>query len=301
MRLALVCFAFAVVAASAALSSSTAPRQARILIDVAVSDETSQSVPGLTAAEFDVLVDGRPTPIESFTPPPVPLTLLLLLDVSESMAVYTDSDPIVTAFAENLMSGDRALVGGVANRLQLAASMSGTKRDVISGARTALNFKKEETYGPSPIWDALDGASAFLEKQTGRRGIIFVTDGRGTGNRTSAVAAVERAFFAGITVQVLTEARTDVIRQDQNTAVRVRSGLMLQELARLTGGLSLPEYKPNLELPKPGPVIGQLVKDLRDMYTLAVSPEGASGSFHKIEVKVKRPNVSVRARTGYRT
>jgi hypothetical protein len=217
------------------------------------------------------------------------------------MDFYTDSDPIVDAFAESLATGDRALVGGVANRLQLSPSWSGTKREVISGARTALNFKNEERFGPSPIWDALDGAAGFLEKQSGRRAIIFVTDGRGTGNRLSAVTAVERTFFAGITVHVLTEARTIFIRQDDDTAVRVRSGLMLQELARLTGGLCLPEYKPNLEWPKPGPVIVQLVKDLRDMYTLEVSPEGAPGSFHKIEVKVKRPNVSVRTRTGYRT
>ena len=68
----------------------------------------------------------------------------------------------------------------------------------------------------------------------------------------------------------------------------------------MTGGLCLPEYKPNLELPKPGPVIAHLVKDLRDRYTLAVSPEGATGT-HKIEVTVKRPNVSVRARSGYRS
>jgi len=299
MRLALVCFAFAIVTVPSARSSVPTPA-APILIDVAVSDETAQSIPGLTVADFEVFVDGRPRPIESFTAPPAPLTLLLLVDVSQSMAVYTDTEPIVEAFASSLVSGDRALVGGVANRLQLAPGLIGTKRNVVSGARTALNFKKEEKSGPSPIWDALDGAAAFLEKQSGRRGIVFVTDGRSTGNRLGSVSAVERAFFAGITVQVLTEARTIFIRQDQDTAVRVRSGLMLQELARMTGGLCLPEYKPNLELPKPGPVIAHLVKDLRDRYTLAVSPEGATGT-HKIEVTVKRPNVSVRARSGYRS
>jgi VWFA-related protein len=301
MRFLPVFLAFAVAAMSASGSSSITQTQAPILIDVAVSDETSQTITGLTAADFEVLVDGRPRPIESFVAPPAPLTLLLLVDVSDSMAVYADTDPIVDAFAESLLAGDQALVGGVAGRLQLASAFSSTKRHVISNARTALNFEKDEKFGPSPIWDALDGAAAVLEKRSGRRGIIFITDGRGTGNRLSSVTAVERVFYAGITVQVLTEARTLLIRQDNETAVRVRSGLMLQELARLTGGLCLPEYKPDLVLPKPGPVITQLVKDLRDMYTLAVLPEGEAGSRHKIEVRVKRPNVSVRARGGYRT
>ena len=301
MKFVLVCLALVVVTVGATGSSSTLQTRAPILLDVAVSDETSHTIPGLTAADFDVLIDGRSTPIERFSAPPVPLTLVLLLDRSESMAVYTDADPIVDAFAEGLTAGDQAIVAGVASRLQLAPRFSGTKREVISYARTALNFKKEERFGPSPIWDALAGAAAELEKKSGRRGIIFVTDGRGTGNRLSSAEAVARAFYASVTVQVLTEARTIIIRQNNDTAVRVRSGLVLQELARLTGGLSLPEYKPNMELPKPGPVIAQLVKDLRDMYTLAVLPEGATGTFHKIEVKVKRPNVSVRVRTGYRT
>jgi VWFA-related protein len=301
MKLAKVCLALAVVTAPAALKPSAAVPQASVLIDVAVSTTQSERVPGLTAADFEVLVDGRPKPIETFAAPPGSIAVVLLLDVSASMAVYDDTDQLIGAFVDNLAAGDQAQVAAVANRIQLAPRFSRTKREVMADTRTVLSFKNDEKFGPSPLWDALDAAAGALESQAGRRGIIFVTDGRASGNRIGALSAIERAMLARVTVHVLTEARPIFIRQDRDSVARIRSGLMLQELAKLTGGEYVPEdIKPGEALPDAKPVIARFVKDLRAMYTIGVSPDGPAGSLHRIEVKVKRPNVTIRTRNAYR-
>jgi Ca-activated chloride channel family protein len=298
VRLGLVCVAVV----AGVVATTPAARQSPVLINVAVTGEGSERVPGLTASDFEVLVDGKPTPIESVAAPPVPLTLVLILDVTASMGIYTDSDEIVTAFADALAAGDRARVAGLAGRIQLAPRFANTPRDLTSDARTVLRFKREEKSGPSPIWDAIDAATKALEPEPGRRGLIVVTDGRATGNKVGAQAAVERAMLAGITVHVLTEARPIIIRQGVDTVARVRSGLVLQELTRLTGGLCVPdEATPPGESPQAKLAIPSFVRDLRAMYTLGVAPDPTPGTAHRVEVKVKRPNLSVRARSGYRT
>jgi hypothetical protein len=77
---------------------------------------------------------------------------------------------------------------------------------------------------------------------------------------------------------------------------------VLQELTRLTGGLCVPdEATPPGESPQAKLAIPSFVRDLRAMYTLGVAPDPTPGTAHRVEVKVKRPNLSVRARSGYRT
>jgi VWFA-related protein len=288
---------------AAALAIAPAKRsQPLAMIDVAVTDGRG-NVDGLNAGDFQVFVDGRPTLVESFAAPPVPLSVALLLDVSGSMAVYVDlEDEISRSFAPALQPGDRALVGGIANRVQLAPRFTAVGRELISDGRKAVRFDRDDRFGPSPLWDALDATVAALEREAGRRGIILVTDGRATGNRIGSQAAILRAVQSGIVVHVLAEARALIIRQGEGSFARVRPGLALQEVAQQTGGSCLPQDPgPSTEMPEPGPVIAQMVRDLRGMYTLGVSQDGPAGSVHRIEVRVKRSELSVRARRFYRT
>jgi VWFA-related protein len=272
-------------------------------IEVAVTGPGGESVIDLSREEFELAIDGKPTAVAAFTPPPAPIAVVLLLDVSASLSNYGDiGDEIERSFAPALEPVDRARVGGIASRLKLSPRFTSVRRELVSGGRTAIAFRRDEKFGPSPIWDALDATIATLEPEAGRRAVIMVTDGRSTGNAKGSVEVMDRAIASGTVVHVLSEARTIVIRQGETSYARVRSGLMLEELARQTGGLCLPENSPAAgELPKPGPIIAALVKDLREMYTLGVAQVGPSGSVHRIAVRVKRPGLTVRTRTAYRT
>lgn len=273
-----------------------------VLVDVAVTSG-AEPVQGLTASDFDVLIDGKPQAVESFTAPPVPLRILLLVDVTASMTTYTDTGDIVEGLTRALVPGDKAAVAGLASRFQMGSQFGSTPREIEAGSRQAFRFEKAERFGPSPVWDALHAALETLETYTGRRGILLVTDGRATGNRIGSQAAIERAVAAGTTIYVLTEARPLIIRQSSDSAARVRPGLMLRELARVTGGIMTPDEQDvdvDTEVYSPKAAIASFVRDLRGMYTLGVSPAGAEAGFHRVEVRVRRPGASLRARSFYR-
>ena len=142
--------------------------------------------------------------------------------------------------------------------------------------RAAIDFPKRERFGPSPIWDALDEAIRVLAPEPGRRVVILVSDGRSTGNTVSAQAVVDRAVTAGVVVSGLSDARVQTIPQGGDLVAKVRAGLMMRELARLSGGLCLPENPPDFgEMPAAGPLLTRLVNDARAMYTIGVPIEDA--------------------------
>jgi len=274
-----------------------------VSIHVAVDGPIVGSGGALTADEFVVSIDGRPTTIASLTPPPAPLTIVLLLDKTTSMETYGEIDEdVAKSLVPALQPGDRARIGGIAGRLALAPAFSSNPREILAAGRAAVAFRKEDRAGPSPIWDAMDRALDAIDPEPGVRAIVLVSDGRGTGNRTSVAAVGDRAISAGVIVDVLSEALPVVLRQSETTAARVRPGLALEEMARATGGLIVPsDPTPSTVLPPAGSTLVRFVNDLRGMYTIAVPAEGPPGSVHRIDVKINRPGLTARTRRAYRT
>ena len=285
------------------LATARSGENDRVSIHVAVGGGDDGSRGALSKDDFELSIDGRPTTIASLTPPPTPLTIILLLDRTISMETYGDiEDEVVDGFVPALRLFDRARIGGIANRLALAPAFSSSPRDIIAAARRALSFRKEDRTGPSPVWDALDRAIEVLEAENGLRAILLVSDGRATGNRSSASAVGDRAVSSGIVVDVLSEALPMILRQNETTAARVRPGLALQGIAQATGGLIVPaDPTPSTQLPPAGPSLAGFVSDLRGMYTIEVAAAGPPGSVHRIDVKIKRAGLTARTRLAYRT
>jgi hypothetical protein len=140
-------------------------------------------------------------------------------------------------------------------------------------------------------------AIRILAPEAGRRVIILVSDARASGNSIGAQEVIERAVAAGIVVSGLSDSRTQLISQGGDSIARVRAGLMMRELARLSGGLCLPENPPDYgELPPPGPLLTQLVQDARGMYTLGLSIEPGVRPVRTLDVRVAREGLTARAR-----
>jgi hypothetical protein len=271
-----------------------------VSVSVAVDGDSSGS---LTSSDFAVAVDGRPVAIAGVMPPPSPLAMVVLLDKTSSMESYGNvDDEVAKSIVPVLRPGDRLRIGGFASRVALAPAFSSSPREIVAAGRAALAFRNEERYGSSPIWDAMDRALSVLEPEEGLRALILVTDGRGTGNHTSFIAAGDRAVSSGIVVHVLSEARPVVLRQNETTAARIRPGVALQEIARATGGTILPaDPTPSTELPPAGLSLARFMADLHGRYTLTIPAEGAPGSVHRVEVTMKRAGLTARARRAYRT
>jgi Ca-activated chloride channel family protein len=293
-----------------AVAAAVAPGLSRVqpraeTIDVSVKTEAGSTVAALTASDFDIRVDGEPAVIQKVTAPPAPLTLVMLFDVTASMTTYGSVvEELERVIVPSLAAGDRVRVGTIANRPSLAPRFSSVPREIIADGRKTVDVRRQQRYGPSPIWDALKTAAEALASEPGRRAIVLVTDGRATGNTISAADAANAVVRAGAVVEVLTETRTSFYRQgSEDSYVRVRTGFVLEELARVSGGMILPEDpNPTVNLPQAAEAIARLVNDAREMYTIEFAPPGSAGAAHRkeISVSVKRSGLTVRARTAFR-
>jgi Ca-activated chloride channel homolog len=102
-----------------------------------------------------------------------------------------------------LQAGDRLRLGTISRQLRLSPTFTGNRAELIAAARDVLKVPDADRYGPSPIWDAVDGAVTLLEGEAGRRAIVLVTDGMPTGNRIGLRQVERRAALSGIPVYVL--------------------------------------------------------------------------------------------------
>jgi Ca-activated chloride channel family protein len=184
-------------------------------------------------------------------------------------------------------------VGTFGRQITIGPPIVGNPRELMRAVERALDPKDADTFGPSPLWDAIDAAIAALAQATGRRAVIVVTDGRATGNREGREAVSGRAIAAGVTVSALGEAWEMVLRQDATTGVRVRPGVALEWIAMTTGGLYVAD---EATTPAPGPALERLLADLHGRYTLGFTPPMRDGKTHGLEIRVKRPGLTLRAR-----
>jgi VWFA-related protein len=290
--------AWIVFVAAAAPSSQRSPL---VLVDVAVEGTDGKSVTGLTRDDFEIVTGGATRPVESCAAGrEQPLSLVLLFDVSSSMDISLKRSVMRAGvekwFVDRLAPLDRVQVGSFAAHISIGPTFAGNPRALLAAVRTALDPREADTFGPSPVWDAVDAAIAALARASGRRAVLLVTDGRATGNRQGPEESGARAIAAGVTVSVVGEDWEMTLRQDGNSGVRVRPGVALEWIANATGGLYLPD---NASPPAPGPILERLLEDLHERYTLGFTPALRDGHAHALEVHVKRPGLKTRTRRSY--
>ncbi len=229
-----------------AVALAAAPRQSPapplVLVDVAVENADGQPLTDLTKADFAIAAGGATPPIEFFAAgPEQPLSLVLLFDASASVNHVTRRDDgrksIETWFVPRLTPRDRVHVGSFARQIAIGPPLAGNPKELLPVIRKALDPRAADTYGPSPIWDAVAAAVETLATTEGRRAVLLLTDGRATGNRLSMEEAAALAAAAGVAVSVVGEDWEMTIQQDAQTGVRVRPGVALERMANITGGL----------------------------------------------------------------
>jgi VWFA-related protein len=274
-----------------------APRPATMVL-VSVSGNDGAPATGLAKEDFTLLVDGQPVAVDRVDAPPRRLTIVFVLDVTDSMAAYNDvRSELERSIVPALRPDDRVRVGVLARQFAMTPRFSSNPRDIIQEGKKLLSVRDEERSGPSPLWDAVDTAVTALESEPGTRAVVVVSDGRATGNKIGATAMLRHAIASGVVIQALGENRPMVIPQGGDRAVSVRPASALQLMARETGGLFLPDtdVPSGADLPAPGPLIARLIEDLRAAYALDVVTTSTTNSLHKLTVSVKRPGLTVRA------
>jgi Ca-activated chloride channel homolog len=253
-----------------------------------VIDSEGRLVPNLEQDDFTLLDNGKPQPITFFEDEVRPFTAVVMLDFSASMTANLELLKRASEqFLIRLLPQDKAQVGAFSDKIQFSGTFTSDRDDLI-GALNDLQFGN-----PTRLYDATYQSIDELKSVDGRRVVVVFTDGDDTDSRLSAgdvldsardhetmiyAIGLESTFFAG-----------------PGRMQRTRPDRTLKKFAEETGGGYF-ELKKTDDL---APTFTRVAQELHSQYTLGFTPTVLDGKEHKLELKVKQPGMSARARKSY--
>jgi VWFA-related protein len=294
-----------------------------------VRDKDGKIIRDLTQQDFALDEDGRAQTIRYFSRESnLPLTLGLLVDTSGSMRRVLGEERIASyRFLDKmLIEKDQAFVIHFDRDVELLQDVTSSRRKLEDALR---DLEQTETPrrggggyrgrggrrgggGGTSLYDSILLASdEIMNKQTGRKAIILLTDGVDNGSRVPIARAVEAAQHADTLVYGIHIADPDA---NGNNFGRRRGGYgrgapppyvygdridgkkVLQRLCQPTGGNWFEvSTKEPIET-----IYSELQDELRNQYSLGYTPDAAaSRGYRRIHLTVKRDRATVQTRDGY--
>lgn len=260
---------------------------------VTVTDRDGRLVPGLGREDFEVYDNGKLQPITNFYNEPQPITVVVMLDTSGSMTLSLDLVKLAAEeFLIRLLPDDRGKVGAFNDKLEVHPEPGlpfSDNRDQLIRALKELDFGY-----PTRLWDAVDYSIDQLETIAGRKVVLVFTDGDDTSSRRKLGDVMERARALEVMVYAVgmeTEFFDGVRRQ------RTSPDRGLRRLTEETGG-GFFVLRAN-EQDQLGSTFTRVAQELHAQYVLGFTPENLDGKVHKLEVKLKKPGMTARARRSY--
>jgi len=272
-----------------------------VTVDVLVTDGT-RAVTGLTADDFELRDSGVVQAIDSVSVDTVPVSMLLALDISNSVegSTLTHLKEAASAAVNALAKDDRAAVLTFADAVTLRAAWgtpSSGMHAAIAGAVAG---------GSTSLYDAAYTALTLRDDQPGRRPLVVLfSDGGDTSSWLPARAVLERARRSDAVVYLV------ALRQPRIDArLEYRSGVELWkddggfppatppivELSAMTGGRTLIADRPE----RLRDAFAAAVTQFRSRYLITYRPQGVDAAgWHPIEVGLKAKRATVTARRGY--
>ena len=252
-----------------------------------VVDSNGRLVPGLEQTDFSVSDNGKPAEVGLFSNEPQPFTAVVMLDTSASMTANLKLlNRAAEQFLLRLLPVDKAQVGAFNDKIQLSGTFT-NDRDELIGALNELYFGN-----PTRLNDAIGASLDALKGLDGRRVILVFTDGEDTSSRTSFKTVNERARDEEVMVYAI---GLESEYFNGMRVVRSRPARDLRRIADETGGGYF-ELQKTDEL---APTFTRVAQELRSQYLIGFAPVALDNRVHKLEVKVNKPGMTVRARKSY--
>ena len=271
---------------------------ARVSLAATVRDRRGRPVTSLTVDDFHLFDNGQPAKILEFSRAQAPVGIALLTDISGSMDVAEKRAPRPrTSPASCWRGSSRAKTSSACSHstrrsrkfsrcVPLPATSSSAWTDSSHTERRASSTRL-------PI-----RAQRVAITAGPRRAVVVLTDGYDNASRLTAeeVSAIASSIDVPVYVIVVVSpfdragGRKSLIDDD---LLALREG-PLGHLARWTGGeIIMPVSAEDLAA-----ATQQLVTELRHQYLMAFEPGGQPG-WHPLEVRTRRTDLTVRARSGY--
>jgi VWFA-related protein len=273
-----------------------------VWISATVADADGRLVTSLESDDFVVEDEGVAQKITVFSRKPLPFAAALMLDISRSTL---PSLPVIRRGAELFLAqfirGDRVNVGTFDWEVQVSARFTANRLRILGAVDLAVPDAAMPCIPPSfdgnlprrrggtAMWDAIDcGVQALLtDGEAVRRIVVILTDGKENVSYGKEKTTLERAGRAGVAVFPI------YLPDPQGQNGEARKTMV--RLAAETGGSVVPVDK-RTDLPQAFATLGE---ELHHQYILGFVPSATSPGLRRLSVSVKKPGLTVRARTRY--
>lgn len=256
---------------------------------VTVTDQERRLVPHLELEDFEIFDNGKPQKITYFDNKTTAINVITMLDTSGSMTLLLDRvKDAAEQFLIRMLPEDTGRVGAFNDKIQFLPEEEFTSdRDVLIRSLRELDFGY-----PTRLWDAVDESIRRLEPVPGRRAVLIFTDGTDTASRRDLDDVMQQARAKEIMIYAI-GLETEIAPNGQRQRSRPDRGL--RKLAEETGG-GFFLLKNEDEL---GPTFTRVAQELHSQYVLGFTPALLDGKVHSLEVKVRKPGMTPRARKSY--
>ena len=257
-----------------------------VILNATVLDKDGRFVSGLRRADFRVFEDGQEQKLTTFTAEETPFAAAILLDTSGSMeSRMTLGRSAAIRFLDGLRDEDVAAVYTFNTKIEQWRDFS-PGRDLP--ARVYGLHTRTFTALNDAVLRAADDLAKCPEK---RRAIVVLSDGGENYSRASADKALDHATQSGATIYAVNMSEPGVSRDTGAAAI-------LRNLAEKSGG----RYVASPGGQEMRDALASVVEELGHQYTLGYRPANRArdGRWRGIQVKLPKPDVTVRTRKGYR-
>ena len=246
-----------------------------------VTDAKGVPVTGLGKEDFEIRENGDAQQVSAFAAGQFPLSVAIALDRSFSMAGerLAAARSAARIFLGELRADDESMLIGVGSSTEVIAPLSRDRKAQLSALESL------DAFGTTGLHDAIVAAIEAIQPARGRRALVLLSDGSDRYSGATASDALARARASDVLVYPVAFGRS--------------RPALFAELALLTGGRSF-HVEDARRLPE---TVRAIAAELRNQYLLGYSPSKplapGSNEWRAIQVTVKKPNVTVRARDGY--
>ena len=280
-----------------------------ITVPAVVMDHNGRYIPNLKKEDFRIYEDGVEQSVAYFASVERPFTVALMLDVSGStQAQLTQIREAANTFVSRLRSNDR----------MMAITFDG-QIHVLTEAEDVSTIRRSKLHIPAVtdgtvLYDAVAFALKRMAQIPGRKAIVLMTDGVDQNSIASLKSTLNDVGEQDVliytvqynTLPQLPQRLSQIKNEKARRKIQERlmkgyavSGPYLRSLAEKTGGRF---YRAD-DLSDVGPAFEAITSELGVQYSLGYYPKQNSGAGAErgIKVRVRYPNLVVRARDSYTT